>query len=234
MERFTRVRLWLFSALPFLLFAGFSPTLASADTFVFDIDHCTGGCGSVPFGTLTLTQGIDSSTVHVDLSLNDGNEFIHTGLPGSTLAFNIIGNPTIALANATLPGWSLDSTSAGSISFDGFGSFDYSINCCYNQNGASKAQFGAVSFDIINTGGTLKPANFLELSSGGSDSVYFGLDIFSPITGHSGPVGDDCVSCGDVNVVSSVPEPGTLVLLGTGLSGLALWSRTRSKRSKNI
>jgi hypothetical protein len=203
-----------------------APISASADSYTLGIDHCTGGCGTAPFGTITLMQGADSSTVHVDISLDNGNEFIHTGLPGSTVAFNIIGNPTIALANATLPGWSLDSTSAGSIGFDGFGNFDYSINCCFNQNGGSHAQFGAVSFDVINTAGFLTPASFKELSAGGSASVYFGVDILSAATGNSGPVG----TCVDCSSIQSAPEPGTLMLLGTGLFGLAIWSRKRPRK----
>ncbi len=144
--------------------------------------------------------------MHFDVSLDNGNEFIHTGLPGSTIAFNIIGTPTIALANATLSGWSLDSTSAGSIEFDGFGDFDYSINCCFNQNGGANAQFGSVSFDVINTAGGLTPASFKDLSDGGSASVYFGVDIQSGTTGNSGPVGT-CIECSKLNI-QSVPEPG--------------------------
>ncbi len=221
---------FFFGVLSLFFCAFLTPSTAFADSFSLTIDHCTGGCGSAPFGTITLTQGGNGSTVHFVISLNDGHKFVKTGQPGSTIAFNIIGNPTISLQNATLANWSLDSASAGSLKFDGFGNFEYSINCCNNQNGGSHAQAGPVSFDIVNTGGNLTPASFQELSSGGSPSVIFAVDLLSGINGNTGPVGSG--SCTDCNQINAVPEPGSLLLVGSGFSAFALWSRKRSKLQK--
>src|SRR5262245_32273884 len=133
-----------------------APLPALADSYVLDIDHCTGGCGTGPFGTIDVTQGGNGNTVHFLITLNS-SYFVHSGQDGSTFAFNIIGNPTISLANVSLPGWSLDSSTAGILHGNGFGDFEYSLNCCFNSNGAGNAQAGPVSFDIVSTG-ALTPA----------------------------------------------------------------------------
>src|SRR5262245_20400201 len=108
---------------------------AFADTYFLNIDQCTGGCGVPPFGSISLTQGANANTVHFLISLNAGN-FIHTGQDGSTLGLNIDGNPTIALSNVTLPGWTLDNPNAGVRHAAAFGDFEYSLNCCFGNNGA--------------------------------------------------------------------------------------------------
>src|SRR5215470_9125944 len=110
-----------------------------ADSYVLDTDICTGGCGAPPYGTIDLTQGANANTVHVVISLTAGN-FIHTGQPGSTFAFNISGNPTISVQNFSLSGWSLDSPTAGSLHAAGFSDFEYSLNCCFSNNGGANAQ----------------------------------------------------------------------------------------------
>ena len=226
MDRY-RPNPYLFVTLLSLSLCSFlAPSTAFADSYTFVTDHCTGGCGSSPFGTITLTQN-GTDDVRVVISLNDGNQFIHSGMEGSTLAFNLVGNPTISLSGVSLPGWSLDNSGVtSSLHFDGFGDFEYSVNCCNNQNGTSNAQSGPVQFDL--TGAGLTPASFDELSTGGSPSVFFALDILSARTGNSGAVGTGvCTDC--ANTLAAVPEPGSLVLLGTGLSALGLWGRKRAK-----
>src|SRR5260370_9745737 len=104
---------------------------ALADTYSLTVDHCTGGCGTAPFGTIDVTQD-GASTVLVDVNLNS-TAFVSTGLPGS-LGFDLLGNPTISVSNLT-SGWSLLSASAGSLRFDGFGNLDYALECGVSGNG---------------------------------------------------------------------------------------------------
>src|SRR5262245_23816550 len=211
-----------------LLLTVLAPLPSLADSFVLDIDHCTGGCGAGPYGTIDVTQGGNANTVHFVITLNSAY-FILSGQAGSTFAFNINGNPTISLANASLGGWTLDSPTAGSLQADGFGNFEYSLNCCFNANGCANAQAGPISFDIVSPS-ALTPASFAELSTGGSPAVTFAVDILQKLptgaNGNSGFVG--ATPCNtECSPASQVPEPGSLLLLGTGISALALWSRKR-------
>src|SRR5262245_13322133 len=119
-------------------------TPAMADQFVYTltIDHCTGGGGASPFGTITVT---DTAANQVSLAINLlPHMFVLTGQAGSTVGFNL--NPNVnnlSLVSSILPGWSLDAPSAGSLHFNGFGDFEYSLNCCFSQTGGSNAQIGS-------------------------------------------------------------------------------------------
>lgn len=192
---------------------------AKADLYTLNIDHCTGGCGTSPFGTVNILPN-GSNSVEMIITLLNGNSFVQSGQPGSTVAFNLAGNPSITLASSTLPGWSLDSSTAGSLQFDGFGNFEYSLNCCFGNNGGANAQPGSVTIVLNGTG--LTPASFQELSSGGSPSVFFAVDLLSGQNGNTGPVGTNTPS------TASVPEPGSLLLL---FSGAAFALRKRMTRA---
>jgi hypothetical protein len=162
-----------------------------------------------------------ANTVHFTITLDFAN-FVLTGQAGSTFAFNIVGNPTISFATATLPGWSLDSPNAGNLQADGFGNFGYSLNCCNGQQGSGNSQAAAISFDIISTT-ALSPQDFQKLSSGASPVVFFALDIFSNTTGNTGFVGANTVT-------TAIPEPSSLLLFGSGISGFVFWSTLRRFR----
>jgi hypothetical protein len=114
----------------------------------------------------------------------------------------------------------LDSGGApGTHSFAAFGDFEYSLNCCNGQNGGSNKQTGINT--VVLSGNGLTAASFQELSTGGSVNAYFAVDIFSAQTGNTGPVGA-------VDTPSSVPEPGSIVLLSSIAAGL--FGITRRKR----
>src|SRR5215467_8275991 len=120
---------------------------AFADQYQLTLDHCTGGCGTAPFGTIDVTQkGVN--TVNIAVSLIPGDKFVRTGFPGS-FAFDLIGNPMITVSNLT-GGWSAVSLNAGTLHFDGFGYLDYALTCgnpaCGNGGGHGYA--GPLSFDV--------------------------------------------------------------------------------------
>src|SRR5437667_11805370 len=91
----------LLKTVPVLLIL-FAPIPALADQFVLDFDH-TGQFGSGPYGTIDITPN-GSNTVHVVINFGSDLEFLLTGQTGATLAFNLVGNPTIDLPNTPYAG----------------------------------------------------------------------------------------------------------------------------------
>jgi hypothetical protein len=213
-------------------------TPAMAD-IVYDLssDHCTGGCGTAPFGTVTLSDG--GGTVHVVVALNANYKFVNTGFDGSVM-WNLTGNPTITVSNIS-SGWSLfnfdggapNSTIAatgGNIHMDGLGYFDYAMVCTACGSGGSNPQPSPMSFDVTAAGG-LTIARFAERSRDNSDNIdpagqFFGVDIINLLTGNTGPV--DASNPGRTPQ-EVTPEPSALVLLGS--VGFALCSLMRKRRA---
>jgi hypothetical protein len=184
---------------------GFAIPQAQAD-LIFDLtsDHCSGGCGTPPFGTVDLMQnGVND--VKVTVSLLDGNKFVNTG-SADALDFNINGNPTITETGFST-GFGAGQTTGGlgfTIHADGTGNFEYSALCTSCGSGGSNPNPGPLVFDVGAAG--ITPASFITNTTGN----FFAVDILSGTTGNTGPV--------DASV--AVPAPlighGLLVLLAVG------------------
>ena len=77
---------------------------------------------------------------------------------------------------------------------DGFGSFEYGVQ---NNTGNSSGHsiLGPLTFTVQGTGLTI--ASFASNSTGGAPNVLFAVDIYSPSTGNTGPLGGGtCITCG--------------------------------------
>ena len=198
---------------------GFS-SIASASTLTYNLttNDCSSGCGSGPFGTVTVSS-ISSTEVSVNLTLAANEVFAVTGA-GDALLFDLTGNPTISISNLTT-GFSADRiASGGSIHAGGTGHWQYDIVCSGCGNGTSSPNLsGPINFDVTVAGG-ITPASFIQ----NDNSLFFATDI-GVSNGRGG------YSTGDVAApsVSATPLPAALPLFIGGLGMIGLLSRRRKR-----
>src|SRR6266545_616605 len=182
-------------------------TPAYAITYDLTSDHCTGGCGTAPFGTVTLTQ--TGTTVDVTVDLATGYSFAKTGAADDqAFKFNATG---VVLRDITIdahvPGLF---AATGTFNGDGTGNFAFGISCPSCGGGGSSAFSTDIVFHVLN-------ATIADLTAPNNLGIVFVADVLAP-NGNTGPV--------DATTPSTpVAEPGTLLLLGSGLAGIGAWSR---------
>lgn len=195
-----------------------APAYGSPVTIDLNVDHCTTGCfgGLSSGGTATFSEN-GANDVQVTVNLASGFEFVNSGNRG-TVNFNLLGTPAIAASGFSNTLFALDSGTAGSNHFDGFGYFDYAITLTNTKSGLAGAQPGPLTFDITCTNCGLTPQSFLTNGTGAQ--AYFGVDVGNSATGNTGPIGGSTIR-------TPVPEPSSLALLGGGLAGIAFLARRR-------
>ena len=174
-------------------------TPASAITFDFTSDHCSGGCGTPPFGSVTLTQ--NGANVSVDVDLFGTNAFAKTGAADmQAFKFNATG---VVLTDITVTQNASGQTLAaqtGAFNGDGTGNFSFGIACTTCGGGSSSAFSTDIIFTVAN-------ATIADLTAPNNLGIVFVADIIGS-TGNTGPV--------DATV--AVPAP----IIGAGLPGLVV------------
>jgi hypothetical protein len=191
--------------------------VALADVYDLTLDDCSGGCGTAPFGTVTVVQGTSSSIVDINVTLASGESFANTGA-GAALGFNISGDPSVTLGDFTT-GFGVGPTMAH---LDGTGTFDYTAVCTGCGNGGSPPNLsGPLNFTVTVGSGTLAPSDFVANDLGN----FFSVDILGT-TGNTGDVASTGPSSPSVT-----PEPGAVVLYGTGLIAFGALLRRRNHRA---
>jgi hypothetical protein len=188
-----------------------SAAAANADQVIINTPNA--GLSGTPGPYATVTYVLNGNSIDVTVQMNLGFTAFGEGNSNNGIfGFNVVGSTTGLSVTNLSP--ALLSANLGGGQMDGFGNFEVTLSCCNPSNAIT-----SFSFTVSRTGGFSSASQLFEANASGA---HFAIHI-APSNGN--PTG----FAADTGTPSEVPEPASMLLLGSGLITLAAGLRKRFK-----